>query len=757
MTDEPHHPLADCTRCPLYGNDTYVATSHGPGSVAIVGAYPGWQEVRAGVPMVGKSGKLLLQLVDRAEAGKLLADSTVTNAIACQPLDGQEKKLAKPIECCAGRLREEIKDAEQILALGREAGKAVTGTYTKMTDTPTVTADQWEGRRVVAGPNPAAVLRSPGYADQLQASIEKLSTPDVSVTWEWPPYETSQRVELDAWTFEKDGPPLVIDIEYTGDVKWDRFDVGRLRCLGIGDGEHIYVIDEQDLLKEHVRYHLTGLFARRGVVGHNVKGDLGILGRRGIGGRIAGDTMMAAVVLDERPIGRGLEALCSRYLGLPSWKPPGTSDQRGKWYATCSDEELHHYNAKDVAATQALMRYFQGRDAWDDKLHTDLLVPAVNMLRDVEDRGIGVDDSVLEPMIERYEIEEQVRRCAVIEQFGEISPNSSQQVLAAFREVGVAIENTTKETLRDLMDSEAQHPEVCKAAELLLRYRKVNKALSTYLRPLLNRPAKDRRVHADFNPAGTETGRLACARPNMQNWPRSDQPMLEGFGDVRSCFWAGEGRSFVKVDLSQAELRVIGVESGDEALLAICRDPDADLHTEVAEQIGRPRVQAKAINFGLPFGLSEYGLQRILGLSESDARGLVRDHKARFPGVHAWQAEIKRKTRAGEALSTVFGRMRRPLHLDLLDKYQAEQAEREMLAFTSQAVVSDITLLAAIEASKQGVAVVNLVHDEIRAECDEDDADNVAKILTECVRVAGRRYTDQVEFPVESKVSTHWT
>lgn len=783
MSTDRYHALAECERCPLRGQESYVPSSLGTGPVAVVGEAPGWQEVRAGAPFVGRSGAKLRQLID--QAGVDLDEASVMNTVCCLPARGDAVPI-QAIKCCSERLRSELEGVEQVLALGRVASRGVVGRFLKITESPHIERDQWEGRRTVVAPHPAAILRgNTALEPRLLAGIQRLGQVDVSVTWEWPRYdyatsEAEALTALAAWTDPATGDdPVTVDVETVGSRKWERYNVERLRMVGLGrrssDGYRILTIGECALEHASVRSTLAQMLVHRGIVAHHAMSDVPVLRWREVASRLTGDTMLAAIPLDETPGGKSLEALCARYPGLPRWKPVGAD--KASWYATCSEPELAYYNAQDVTATLVLEDYERGVGAWTHPL-TGLLIPASTMLTNVHRRGMAVDDEALARVLSRYEEATERLHREVVTAFSgcldhDVNPNAPHQVVAALAAVGIHTKDTRKETVRALIESagtpvtddEGKSSLEIEAIEAtlvgctseperslltLLAYRWWSKRMSTYLKPLAERQTSDRRVHGELN-LHTSLTRLSGARPNMQNWPRA--------GGAREVFWAGPGRVFAKQDMSQAELRVIAVEvyqlTGDRSLLDVCIG--GDLHAETANAVGITRVQAKTINFGIPYGRTEHGLIKGLNLPEQQSRQIVAAYFARFPGILEWQAEIRRKAQEDEALTTVFGRCFRPANVEMLDERQREEALRTLLSCIPQAVSSDINLTAAILADQRGVEVVNLVHDEVRAECDVGDEQEVLKILADCMLEASARYTDLIQFPVEQKVTTHWT
>ena len=282
----------------------------------------------------------------------------------------------------------------------------------------------------------------------------------------------------------------------------------------------------------------------------------------------------------------------------------------------------------------------------------------------------------------------------------------------------------------------------------ILRYRTLSKLISTYLDalPLLIRKETGR-IHTSFNQMVTATGRLSSSDPNLQNIP----VRVEEGKKIRSLFVPGDGYDcFISSDYSQVELRVMAHMSGDESLIQAFINKE-DIHRRTAaEVLGIPfeevtdqqRSHAKAVNFGIIYGISDFGLARQLGITRTEAADYIAAYFARYPRIHEFMKTMVEKARETGRAVTLFGRYRELPDIHSKNFNRRSFAERTAMNTPIQGTAADIMKIAMINVyrkMKDGhfkSRVLLQVHDELVAEVVEEEREKVAALLKETMESA---------------------
>jgi DNA polymerase-1 len=339
--------------------------------------------------------------------------------------------------------------------------------------------------------------------------------------------------------------------------------------------------------------------------------------------------------------------------------------------------------------------------------------------------------------------------------------NSGTQLMEAFATLGVDLPDTMEASLVKF-----DHPAVAK----LLEYRQHEKTLSAFgenVLGLIN--PKTGRIHPSFQQYGADTGRFSCTRPNVQQIPATS--------DFRKCFIAAPGYKLVTCDYSQAELRILAELSGDEAFVSAFKSGQ-DLHTLTASQMfGVPvdqvqksqRSAAKAINFGLAYGMGPGGLAPRLGVSLDESKALISKYFAAYPGVQRWlDKAAKDSVRLGYSV-TPLGRKRfynmpdESLKRTNEDEWrkQISAIERQGKNSPIQGSNADMTKLALINlrTALRGwdARTVNTVHDEIVVEAREDQAEEVKHIVEKAMIEAGEALLKEVPIMADASIADYWS
>jgi len=296
--------------------------------------------------------------------------------------------------------------------------------------------------------------------------------------------------------------------------------------------------------------------------------------------------------------------------------------------------------------------------------------------------------------------------------------------------------------------------------ELLLEYRELSKLVSTYLDAIPKQiNPKTGRVHTSFNQTGSVTGRLASSGPNLQNIPTRTSLGHR----VRKGFVANAGNVLLSVDYSQIELRIVAHMANDKAMLDTFR-AHQDIHATTAAAIfdvslenvtKDQRRHAKAINFGLIYGMSAFGLTRTTNLTLAEAENFVKAYFQEFPGVKAYLDGIRKSAAEIGYVETLLGRKRYfPQLKNPVTAQVRSRAEREAINAPIQGTAADILKIAmirlpgAIEKAKLHAKMLVQVHDELLLECHEDELDETIRVVREVMENAF-----ELEIPLETDVA----
>jgi DNA polymerase-1 len=505
---------------------------------------------------------------------------------------------------------------------------------------------------------------------------------------------------------------------------------------------------------------------------HNAKYDMMVLSQHGMPlGGPCGDTMLAAWLLE--PDGRGIGLKNQAWLRL-DLEMTTIDELIGKGRNQLRMDQISvarvaPYACADADVTlrlcEVLERELKERDQWS--LYTEIELPLVPVLASMEEHGMVVDRDYLEAMSRRLsqrlaELEADIYREAG-HAFNINSPKQLGTVL--FEELGLPGGRRTKtgfstdasviEGLRD------QHP----IAELLLEYRQIDKLKSTYLDalPALIHP-RTGRVHTSFNQTGTNTGRLSSSDPNLQNIP----VRTELGRAVRAAFIAPEGHVLLGCDYSQVELRLLAHLSKDPELMgAFHRNEDVHASTAaaifgvpLAEVTSDQRAMAKTINFGLMYGMSDYGLAARTALSVPEAREFIDAYFTRFHGVKEYLEGTVERARRDGYVETLLGRRR--YFPELRSRSAANNvraAERAAINMPIQGSAADIIKLAMIVLDRrlreEGLAsrMVLQVHDELVLEVPEAELERTQALVVETMESA---YSLDVPLKVEAATGKNW-
>ncbi len=495
---------------------------------------------------------------------------------------------------------------------------------------------------------------------------------------------------------------------------------------------------------------------RIGKAGQNVKYDLKVLARAGIeAAPIVFDTMLASFLLDPASRQHNLDALSLVHLNLR--KIP-TSDLIGKGKDEITMdrvpvEKVAEYACEDAEVTLRLMELFEPRlEALDlSRLNREVEVPLVAVLARMESRGVLLDAAVLGRMsvtmtAEIARLEQEIKVLAGVE----FNLNSPQQLGAVLFET-LKIQEGRKQKLKvtsstgqyatdqETLEAYADHPIVRK----IFDYREYVKLKGTYVDtlPALVNPATGR-IHASYHQAVAVTGRLSASDPNLQNIPIRTEVGRE----IRTAFVAPPGHVLMSADYSQIELRVLAHLSGDETLIAAFvegKDIHADTSSRifgVARELVTPemRSRAKAINFGIIYGMGPQRLSRTTGISMGEAREFIEAYFRTYPRVRDFQEECKRRAREEGYVQTLLGRRRHIRdEINSTDRRVAVNAENVAINTPIQGTAADLIKVAMIRIDerlrreRRRAGMIIQVHDELVLEVPEEEREAVRALVRE--------------------------
>ncbi|MGE4496993.1 MAG: DNA polymerase I [Deferribacterales bacterium] len=377
------------------------------------------------------------------------------------------------------------------------------------------------------------------------------------------------------------------------------------------------------------------------------------------------------------------------------------------------------------------------------KLYEEMEIETCYVLAEMEKKGVKLDPERIREVAKILETELIQLQNSLISAVGhDINLNSPKQLSSfLYDELGIKAVKKTKtgfstseEALRDLMVYNPEHQEVILN---ILRHRELSKLLSTYTYTLINFiDPRTKRIHTEFKQTGTATGRLSSTAPNMQNIPQKG----EFAKAIRSAFVPEDGYVFVSFDYSQIELRILAHLTGDAALVdAYSRG--LDIHTQTASKVfdvpedkvdGNMRRMAKAVNFGIIYGLSAYGLSRDTGVNPKDAQIFIDKYFATYSGVKKFIAETIEEAKRNGFAKTIFGRKRFIADIKSRNRTIAMKGERVAVNTQMQGSAADIIKVAMLNCDKYirenglDAHLILQLHDELVFEVRENIAESFA-------------------------------
>jgi DNA polymerase-1 len=510
---------------------------------------------------------------------------------------------------------------------------------------------------------------------------------------------------------------------------------------------HDYAGAPEQLSREEVLSRLKPLLEDPALpkVGHHLKYDAHVLANHGIA--LAGmryDSMLESYVLNSTATRHDMDSCARHYLGVETIRYEDVAGKGAKQipFNQVPVETASPYAAEDADITLQLHRVLWeslGKEPALRRLYEEIEQPLVPVLFRMEHHGVLVDRDVLRQQgteITRRigELEQEAHRAAG-QPFNLDSPKQLQEILFGKLELPV-LRKTPKgqpSTAEDVLEELAASYEL---PQLVLEYRGLAKLKSTYIDKLPGQvDPRTGRVHTSYHQAVAVTGRLSSSDPNLQNIPIRTQ---EG-RRIRRAFVAPPGHVLLAADYSQIELRIMAHLSADASLLEAFAQ-DRDIHQATAAEVlgigledvtPEQRRAAKAINFGLIYGMSAFGLARQLGTDRTTAQAYVDRYFERYPGVKRYMDETRAAARERGYVETVFGRRLYLPDIRSRNRQQQQYAERSAINAPMQGTAADIIKRAMIavddwlERDRPGARLVMQVHDELVLEVAEDRLEEI--------------------------------
>lgn len=516
-----------------------------------------------------------------------------------------------------------------------------------------------------------------------------------------------------------------------------------------------------------------------GKIGQHIKYDSHVFKKYGIElNNWHMDTMLASYVINGVATRHNMDDLARHYLGVNTTT---FEDVAGKGAKQLSFDKVEMDKASDYACEDADITYrlfsvfdeYLQKDTNANSLLHKLEIPTAQILAQMEHDGILIKTEFLGKLSLAFDnqisqLEQKAFELAG-ESFNVASPKQLGEIL--FDKLGISGAKKTKTgqySTSEATLAKIDHPLV----DVVLEHRSLSKLKSTYTDALAKVADKQGRVHTSYHQALTSTGRLSSSDPNLQNIPiRTDTGRL-----IREAFIAPTGRVIMAADYSQIELRLMAHFSGDESLINAFKN-NLDIHTATAAEImgkelsdvtPNERRSAKAVNFGLLYGMGVFGLAKQLGVENGVAKDYIKRYFARYPAIHDYMENTKSYAKSTGYVTTILGRKLYAPDINSSNAMIRQGAERASINAPLQGSAAEIIKLAMIAVDKilpkDHAKLLLQVHDELVFEVDSDKADEIGKliktamqnVLTDTAKSLGWDVDFAVPLVVEIGVGENW-
>ena len=563
--------------------------------------------------------------------------------------------------------------------------------------------------------------------------------------------------ELDKWLKNlKESGIFALDTETT-DIDYMKADlVGISFCCEIGNAAYVplthkYENSPEQLSRDEVLLRLGKLLENPEItiVGQNIKYDLSVLAKFGleVSAKIE-DTMLQSYVLNSVASRHNMDDLASKYLNITTTSFEDIAGKGAKQitFDSVDIKTASDYASEDADITFRLYQYFTNKLQAEPKLkviYEEVELPLLRNLSKLERKGVLIDEKLLmeQSLALKDKIDELEKKAYVLagEEFNLGSPKQLIKIL--YENLGLPVLKKTPKGQPSTAESALQELAYSyPLPKLIIEYRALSKLKSTYTDQLPRQIFQGTgRVHTSYHQAVTATGRLSSSNPNLQNIPiRSEEGR-----QIRKAFTAKKNCKIVAADYSQIELRIMAHLSEDLGLISAFKN-GLDIHKTTASEIfqlpvddvtGEHRRKAKAINFGLIYGMSAFGLSKQLNIMRNEAQDYINSYFTRYPGVSAYMERIKAEAAENGYVETLYGRRLYLPEIRSANFQRRQAAERTAINAPMQGTAADIIKLAMISVDKwlkkNGLdsGITMQVHDELVLEVPLPEVDLVVKEL----------------------------
>ena len=511
-----------------------------------------------------------------------------------------------------------------------------------------------------------------------------------------------------------------------------------------------------------------------GKIGQNIKYDAHIFLSEGIALKgIQQDTMLQSYVLNSTASRHNMDTLAQVYLGRDTihFEDIAGKGSKQKTFDQIELEQASDYAAEDADITLQLDQKLRPRFEGNDRLYSvyrDIEIPLIDVLVRIEQNGVLLDSKLLhrqgvEVGNKLVETEQSIFQLAG-EEFNLSSPKQIQSILFEKLEIPV-LRKTPKgqpSTAEDVLEELALDYPI---PALLLEHRSLNKLKSTYIDKLPKEiNPRTGRIHTSYQQAVASTGRLSSTSPNLQNIPIRT---AEG-RRIREAFIAPRGKQILALDYSQIELRIMAHLSSDDNLISAF-EQGLDVHRATAAEVfgcalddidSDQRRAAKAINFGLIYGMSAFGLGKQLNIGRNEAQQYVDTYFERYPGVKRYMEDTKQLARDQGFVETVFGRRLYLPDINAKNAMQRQYAERTAINAPMQGTAADIIKRAMIavhhwllDQTDNSTKMIMQVHDELVFEVEDSDVERnrneIGRLMTSAADLS-------IRLEVDAGIGSNW-
>lgn len=492
-------------------------------------------------------------------------------------------------------------------------------------------------------------------------------------------------------------------------------------------------------------------------VGQNIKYDLMILKWYGFGlkGKTY-DTMLAHYVIE--PEGkRSMDLLSAKYLGYQPVSIETLIGKKGKGQGNMRDvpvEQVKEYAAEDADVTYQLKQVFNPMLDKQEvrRVFEEVENPLVEVLVDMEYEGVGIDVGFLQDYSKELEREIKIAEDSVYKQAGIVFNLASPKQLGEILFEKMKLDDKAKKTKTGQYatgeDVLAKLRNKHQIVDDILAFRELSKLKSTYVDALPNMiNPRTGRVHTCFNQAVAVTGRLSSIDPNLQNIPIRTERGRE----IRKAFISrGDGWTLISADYSQIELRIVAAISGDENMIQAFKE-NKDIHTATAAKVygvaenevtGDMRRAAKAVNFGIIYGQTAFGLSESLGISRSEAKTIIDNYFEQYSSIKRYMDNTINYAREHGYVETLMGRKRYLRDITSANQTVRGYAERNAINSPIQGTAAEMIKLAMVKVHKalqqhnMRTRMVLQVHDELVFDVPEDEVEAATKLIKENMEAA---------------------